>query len=73
MLDRVVADVHVAAGRQPAQDDGEEQDQQDAEEEAGIAAPLIDTTISSRSSSELARTAAITPAGIAITTASVSE
>ena len=39
----------------------------------GIATPLIDTTISSRSRSELARTAAITPAGIAITMASVIE
>ena len=39
----------------------------------GIATPLMDTTMSSRSRSELARTAAITPAGIAITIASVIE
>ena len=39
----------------------------------GIATPLIDTIISSRSRSELARTAAMTPAGIAIRTESVSE
>jgi hypothetical protein len=37
----------------------------------GIATPLIETTIISRSRSELRRTAASTPAGIAVTIASV--
>jgi hypothetical protein len=39
----------------------------------GTAAPLIDKTINRRSRSELARTAAITPAGIAITRARIIE
>src|SRR5918998_66836 len=32
MLDRVIADIHVATGWQPAEDDREEEDQEDAEE-----------------------------------------